>query len=106
MKLTIPLVVAVILISGMVSAAVGQSGIHEPGTGIQNSELQEASQQAGLNESGPGTPQGQQEGLNESSPGAEDVQQEQVQQETQNVGENETIRVQQREEVRAQNVSE
>jgi hypothetical protein len=113
MKRAIPLVVVLVLISVVVSAtAAVQSSIHEPGTGIQNPELQEAGQgseqgqQAGLNESGQGAPQGQQVGLNETSPGTENVQQVQVQQETQNVGVNETIRVQQREEVRAQNVSE
>ena len=111
MKRAIPLVVVLVLIAGVVSVAVGQSGLHEPGTGIQNPELQEAGQgseqgqQEGLNESGQGTPQGQQEGLNETSPGTEQAQQVQVQQETQNEGINETIRVQQREEVRAQSVS-
>jgi hypothetical protein len=99
MKRAIPLMVVFVLIAGMVSAAAAvPSSVHEPGTGIQNSELQEAGQ---------GSEQGQPEGLNASGPGTENVQQEQVQQETQNVGGvNETIRVQQREEVRAQNVSE
>ncbi|MBN1761492.1 MAG: hypothetical protein JW878_00220 [Methanomicrobia archaeon] len=113
MKRAILLVVVLIVLTSVVSLAVGQSGIHEPGTEILNPELQEAGQgseqgqQAGVNESGQGsTPQGQQAGLNETSPGTEQVQQEQVQQETQNIGENETIRVQQQEEVRAQNVSE
>jgi hypothetical protein len=115
MKRAILLVVVLVLIAGVVSAAAAAvpSSVHESGTGIQNSTVQEAGQgseqgqQVGLNDSGQGTPQGQPEGLNASGPGIENVQQEQVQQETQNVGGvNETIRVQQREEVRAQNVSE
>jgi len=110
MKRAILLVVVLVLIAGVVSAAATvQSSVYEPGAGMQNPELQEAGQgseqgqQEGLNESGQGAPQGQQGGLNETSPGTENVQQER---ETQNVEVNETIRVQQREEVRAQNVSE
>jgi hypothetical protein len=92
MKIAIALVVALIVITSVVST-VANSGIHEPGTGLQGAEL---------NESG----QGQQAGLNESGQGIGQTQQEQVEQETQNQGENMTIRIQQREEVRVQNASE
>jgi hypothetical protein len=46
-KLTIPFVVVLVLITAVVSAAVAPGGIHEPGTGIQNPELQEAGQGSG-----------------------------------------------------------
>lgn len=111
MKLLIPAVVVLLVITSVVCAAA-PSVMHEPGTGITNPELKEAGtgtgegQQAGINETGKGTAQGPQAGVNETEQEIGQGQQEQVQQETQNIGENETIRIQQREEVRAQNVSE
>ena len=114
------LLVACIVLALVLPAAAAQVGVHEPGTGLENPNVQEMergttgqagsnaseqgtnrSQQAGQNETGQGAAQGPQTGQNLSTPGTG-----QVQQETQNVGENETIRVQQREEVRVQNASE
>lgn len=109
MKQAIPSVLVLILFLSVVSAAAAaQSGIYEPGTGLQGAELNETGQgqQAGLNESGQGVNQSQQAGLNESGQGIGQTQQEQVEQETQNVGENATLQIQQREEVRVQNASE
>jgi len=109
MKIAIPSVLVLILITGVFSAAAAApSGIHEPGTGIQGTNLNESGQgpQAGLNESGQGVNQSQQAGLNESGQGIGQTQQEQVEQETQNVGENATLQIQQRVEVRVQNSSE
>jgi hypothetical protein len=119
------LLVACIVLALVLPTAAAPVGVHEPGTGLENLNVQETeqgatgqagsnaseqgtnrSQQAGLNETGQGAAQGPQTGQNLSTPGTGQEQQEQVQQETQNIGENETIRVQQQEQVRVQNASE
>jgi hypothetical protein len=119
------LMVACIVLALVLPTAAAQVGVHEPGTVLENPNVQETeqgatgqagsnaseqatnrSQQAGVNETNQGTAQGPQTGQNLSTPGTGQGQQEQVQQETQNIGENETILVQQREEVRVQNASE
>jgi hypothetical protein len=119
------LMVACIVLALVLPTAAAQVGVHEPGTVLENPNVQETeqgatgqagsnaseqatnrSQQAGVNETNQGAAQGPQTGQNLSTPGTGQGQQEQVQQETQNIGENETILVQQREEVRVQNASE
>jgi hypothetical protein len=125
MSRAVVLMVACIVLALVLPATTAQAGVHEPGTGLTNPDVQKTeqgatgqagsnaseqgtnrSQQAGLNETGQGAAQGPQTSQNLSTPGTGEVQQEQVQQETQNIGENETIRVQQQEEVRVQNASE
>lgn len=98
MKIAISLVVALILITSVVSAAA-HIDVQGQGTGMQDTGLKDAGhgtsqdQQTGLNESGQGVNQSHQTGQNQTGQG------------TQNMSGNMTIQVQQREEVRVQNGS-
>lgn len=112
MKIAISLVVALILITSVVSAAA-HIDVQGQGTGMQDTGLKDAGQgtsqdqQTGSNETGLGATaaQSHQTGQNQTGQGTGQAQQEPVGQGTQNMSGNMTIQVQQREEVRVQNGS-